>query len=116
MRPFQIGGTVRTPELKGTGGAGPVGYASGSDSADSCPPASLCAMQRPMAFNNVKISTVVSDHNHLSYIKETHGTNMSTSLTYDARCEIVSLPAAGRHALGSGQSARGHGAPCMFID
>ena len=79
--PFQIGGTVRTPELKGTGGAGPVGYASGSDSADSCPPASLCAMQRPIAFNNVKISTVVSDHNHLSYIKETHGTNMSTSLT-----------------------------------
>ena len=81
VRCFQIGGTVRTPELKGTGGAGPVGYASGSDSADSCPPASLCAMQRPMAFNNVKISTVVSDHNHLSYIKETHGTNMSTSLT-----------------------------------
>ena len=34
VRPFQIGGTVRTPELKGTGGAGPVGYALGSEIGD----------------------------------------------------------------------------------
>ena len=31
---IQIGGTVRTPELKGTGGAGPVGYAPGSEIGD----------------------------------------------------------------------------------
>ena len=116
VRCIQMGGTVRTPKLKGPGGAGPVGYDPGSDFADSCPPASLCATQHLMAFNNVKISTVVSDHKHLSYIKETHRTNMSTSLTYDARCKTGSHQAAGRHALGSGQSTRGHGAPCMFID
>ena len=77
----QVGCTAETRELNQPGGAGPVGYDPGSDFADSCPPASLCATQRLMAFNNVKISTVVSDHKHLSYIKETHGTNMSTSLT-----------------------------------
>ena len=34
VRPFQIGGTVRTPELKGPRGAGPVGYAPGSEIGD----------------------------------------------------------------------------------
>ena len=74
---IQIGGIVRTPELKGPGRTGPVGYDPGSEIGDLCQPASPCTVRHRMTWDNVKTSTVVPDHNHLAYIKEMHATHMS---------------------------------------